>query len=96
MKLPFVKECALANKEHQRHKRQYAHVHHKTGVICVANAFFDLPSIYKAALVFHELGHLAGADGELEADKLAEEMFGVEIERVDSEFGENLECLFDD
>ena len=88
-----VRTCALANREHEESKRQYAHVGHKDGTICVANAFFSLPLEFRWGILYHELGHLAGAEGEMEADRRAEELFGVRIERVDSRYGSNLQRL---
>ncbi len=89
-----VEHCAEADREHRRNRRQYAHTFHRgDDVICVAEAYFGLPSRIKAGIFLHELGHLAGADGESEADALAEALSGVAIRRVDTPYGANLETV---
>lgn len=88
-----IERCALADEDHKQTKRYYAHTYHKEGVICVAGAFYRLPVNYRLGILLHELGHLAGAEGEDEADILAEEMTGIPIRRINSRFGENLESI---
>jgi predicted HD phosphohydrolase len=45
-------------------------------------------------LLLHELGHLYGAEGELEADKKAMELFGIKVWREDHpKYGEWLETI---
>ncbi len=73
--------------------RQYAHTMHHPNTICLARAFYRLPSHHKLGILLHELGHLAGAMGEREADLLAQEMFGIEINRVSTKWGEELESV---
>lgn len=85
--------CPEANKEHRDSPRQYAHTHHYSNTICLARAFYTLPKKHKLGIILHELGHLAGAEGEDEADAVASRLFGVSISRVDSEWGDNLEAI---
>lgn len=95
MKKVYIEHCLLADKQHKISKRQYAHVFHKPkdNIICVAKAFYSLPYRFKMGLILHELGHLAGATGEKQADKLATELFGIEVKREDSKYGDNLETI---
>lgn len=90
----IVRHCGEADAEHAESMRQYAHTYHRAGnVICVAQAFFDLPPKIKAGILFHEMGHLAGAVGEQAADRLIEELMGIQIHRVDTRYGDNLESI---
>lgn len=88
-----VKHCKDSDKDHAKSIRQYAHVGHKPNVICVAKAFYKLPSKIRAGLILHELGHLAGADGEQQADRLATKLFGIKVRRINSKYGHNLETI---
>ncbi len=55
--------------------------------------FYRLPAKIRLGVIFHELGHLLGAIGELKADKLANKTFGIAIKRINSKYGKNLESL---
>ena len=85
--------CLEADKEHEEAQRQYAHTGHYGGIVCVANAYFDLPPRIRVGILLHEFAHVAGAEGEREADRLAKVLFGIEIRRVDTEYGEDLEMI---
>lgn len=91
----LVEECAQANQEHHDSQRQYAHVFHKDGVICVAHAFWTLPERLRLAILLHEAGHiLAGPrGGELAANRAAERYSGVPIGYQDCTHGEELEWI---
>lgn len=90
-----VEECAQANQEHHDCQRQYAHVFHKDGVICVAHAFWTLPERLRLAILLHEAGHiLAGPrGGEVAANRAAERYSGVPIAYRDCRFGTELEWI---
>lgn len=87
--------CREVEEEHRRDERQYAHTYHYDGVICLCEAFWDLPRPYRDGILLHEIGHLlVGPEGsEREATEAAEELFGVNIHYVDSEYGDALERL---
>lgn len=92
-----IKHCKLADDEHKyMGKRQYAHVFHYNNDkhICVAKAFFKLPKRFQIGLVIHEIGHLFGAVGESQADKLGSKICGIKIYREDNpKYGNNLETI---
>ena len=50
--------CSLANQDHQRSLRSYAHVGHLPRTICVAGAYWNLPVGHQRGLFWHEVGHL--------------------------------------
>jgi len=88
----------MANREHRRSKRQYAHVFHYPGnVICVARAFDDLPIKIRQGLIAHEIGHLLlktdQAHTESDANKAVARQFGLEVGYRNSPYGERLEYL---
>jgi len=89
-----VRMCEEAEDEHDGSMRQYAHTMHHPNTICLSKAYYRLPSHHKLGILLHELGHLAGAVGEREADQLAQEMFGIEICRVSTKWGEGLESVY--
>src|SRR5271165_5790190 len=90
-----VSECPQANQEHQSSERQYAHVFHKDGQICVAQAFWGLPERLRLAILLHEAGHiLAGPrGGELAANRAVERESGIPIEYRDCRNGARLEWI---
>ena len=58
MKINII-HCELANREHSKKKRQYAHTfHYEHNTICVADALWDLPVNHLLAILLHEIGHL--------------------------------------
>lgn len=73
--------CRLADQEHSRSRRSYAHVGHRRGRICVAGAFYSLPMGHQLGLILHELGHMAfkGRHTEAQADRAAVRRFGIPI-----------------
>ena len=89
----YIEHCKIADKHHKQDKRNYAHTYHYADTICIAKAFNRLPDNFKWGIILHELGHLAGAHKEPEADKLAYELYGIRIYRVDSKYGNCLETI---
>jgi hypothetical protein len=77
--------CDLAEKHHCQRHRQFAHVFHRAGVICISRAFFDLPQAYQAGILLHEFGHLSYAGHEEhteeEADMMGFILSGIQIHR---------------
>lgn len=97
MRLRIV-NCALAEKDHRRSKRQYAHTLHKPNAICVAESFWDLPDSHFYGILAHEIGHVIAAkkgldSEEHEADDAANEEFGILIRYRSTEHGKELEYL---
>jgi hypothetical protein len=94
---PFVLHvCDEATKDHAESLRQYAHVGpHGDNVICVAEAFLDLPRDRRDGLLAHEIGHLiADPDGSEEgADAAFEALTGITIRYKDDGDGECLQWL---
>ncbi len=91
-----IKVCPLANAEHERSMRQYAHVFHKPNVICVASAFQSLPLGYRLGVLLHEFGHLAlgGCDhSEQQADGEVLWRYGIRIQRRSYNGARRLECV---
>lgn len=90
-----LRHCPSAEIDHKVYLRQYLHVGHKEGdVVCYAREFFDLPYTHFMALIAHEVGHLLGGMSEKEANKLAENYFGIKIYYQDTIFwGKNLEWI---
>jgi hypothetical protein len=90
-----LKHCTLADADHRRERRYYAHVLHRPDCICICKAFANLPDEHAYAILLHELGHLidVGEEDELAVDKLAAEKFNIPIRRVSSRYGRNLEYI---
>lgn len=89
-----IQECKTADKEHDKALRQYAHVGHEPGVICVAKAFHGLPDGHYYGILAHEIGHLIAVDDTEEgADKAANYAFGIRIRYRSGRHGEHLEYL---
>lgn len=95
MKKPVIRICELANKEHKRSFRQYAHVFHVPGVICVAEAFEALPLGYRLGILLHECGHLllGPPHSEAAADQIIESVYGIRIYRRSYEGARRLEYV---
>jgi hypothetical protein len=87
--------CQLVEKEHRKSKRQYAHVFHINGQVCLARAFIELPERFRLGILMHEYGHiLAGPDGSEEAaNKAVERKTGIPIRYGPSHHGLNLEYI---
>lgn len=85
--------CSLADREHARSRRQYAHTYHRPDVICFARAVDELTDAQYWAILAHEVGHLlVGYEGtERDANRAANAFFGVKILYRDSPQGEHLE-----
>jgi hypothetical protein len=73
--------CRDADREHARTKRQYAHVFHVPGTVCVAEAFERLPEWNRLGILMHEYGHfLAGPERtEEQADEIVKQRTGIDI-----------------
>ena len=93
-----VRTCPIANAEHKKSLRQYAHVFHYDGVICVARAWYSLPSVWRFGVLMHEIGHLLiGPRGsESQATEFASHSSGIRIKYVDGIYGERLERIPED
>ena len=87
--------CSQANQEHEESKRQYAHVFHKQGVICVAREFFDLPETHQLGILLHEAGHIWAGEraGEDAANRAAKRHSGVTVWYKDGPHGERVEWI---
>lgn len=88
--------CELADREHGRSRRQYAHTYHYGDeVICVSRYLYYLPDEHRLAILLHEIGHiLAGPDGsEEDADATIEADSGIPIYYIDSPYGARLEYI---
>lgn len=89
-----LKICEQANKEHAKSKRQYAHVFHKKNTICIADAFYDLPTKHRIGIQLHEIGHLLSPDsGEFGADLAIKKYYNIEIKYKDSQYGKRLQYV---
>lgn len=89
-------QCSLAQRDHARAKRQYAHTHHFTDTICVCREFWALPLSHITGILAHELGHLlAPGDehSEEEADNAFTEKFGIFISYRNTPYGARLQFL---
>ena len=73
--------CALADKEHRKRQRQFAHTYHKKNMICLARAIMGLPLHNIQGIIWHELGHLViGPKGSEEAaNRKAKKLCGHQI-----------------
>jgi hypothetical protein len=91
----YSRFCKQADHEHKRSKRQYAHTYHHEDVICLSEAFQDLPVQHYWAIFAHEIGHLiAGYEGdERAANRAANKHFKIKILYRDSKFGKRLEVV---
>src|SRR3972149_5499618 len=54
----ILRDCHVAEKEHKKSFRQFAHTGHYPRVICVCEDMFKLPNNYIAGLIVHECGHI--------------------------------------
>jgi len=92
-----VKLCSAAGVEHYCSNRQYAHVFHRSGVICLARRALSLPAEKFFGIILHELGHLSLARSpdhtEAEADQEAYRLSGIHIYRGSDRNGSDLETI---
>jgi hypothetical protein len=92
-----VEICPLAQKEHDKSNRQYAHTLHIPNTICISEELLELPFGYVCGLILHEMGHLElenETHTEKDADVIGGELAGVKIERRDTNtYGEDLEYV---
>lgn len=93
--IPRLAWCVVADADHKKNKRQYAHTYHRKNVICLANKFLKLPKKYQLGILFHEIGHLIlGPRGtELQADRAAEGYFKIRIKYKSSRYGKDLQYV---
>lgn len=90
----YIKECQVANIEHELSKRQYAHVnHHEDNIICIANAIWSLPDSHLLGVLAHEVGHLISGGGEKAADNIMLKKYGIKIQYASTDYGDNLQYL---
>jgi len=88
--------CPLADREHAASLRQYAHVFHRTNVICIASAFAGLPETHQLGIALHEVGHVLAGEraSERAATRAVERESGIRIEYLDSSsHGDALEWI---
>ena len=87
------RHCAIAESDHRKDVRNYAHTYHYPHTICFAKAFWKLPREYRDGIILHEIGHLlAGPEGsESDANDAVFDWSGARIEYVDSPYGRRLE-----
>ena len=87
--------CYLAEKDHAKSKRVFAHTGHKKNTICVCKDFYDLPEDNMLGILWHEHGHIVAEifedepesfdwdwltdDDEVNADLVCYHLFGVPI-----------------
>jgi hypothetical protein len=90
-----VEICPSAETEHLKAQRQYAHVFHHPGVICISPSISRLPEENRVAIILHEIGHILAGQRATEkaANAAVLEASGVEIQYHDGEGGKNLEWI---
>ena len=90
-----VLTCSLADREHLASRRQYAHVFHRQGIICIARAFHSLPLSYRLGLLLHECGHLLAGPtaGEDAANRAIHRHTGIPLYYRDSPGGKEVEWV---
>lgn len=93
-----IRVCPVADESHAKSLRQYAHTwhdHKNPGLICVSEAFLDLPKETRDGLLAHEVGHiLAGpTSSEPAADEAFRTLTGVRILYRDTEHGSCLQWI---
>jgi hypothetical protein len=90
-----VQHCTSADREHAASCRQYAHVFHRRGVICIARAFHRLPETNRLALLLHECGHLLAGPrgGEDAANNAITRHTGIPVYYRDGPNGRELEWI---
>ena len=85
----ILRDCHVAEKEHKKSFRQFAHTGHYPRVICVCEDMFKLPNNYIAGLIVHECGHIIlfsegkKQHSEIMANVRAEKHFNVTIKYKD-------------
>jgi len=91
-----VNLCSLAEKDHKKEKRYYAHWGHKPNTICIAKDFYFLPLNIKLALLLHEIGHaLSDSDYEQEANDIIEYISGIKIKYAsETPWGKKLQYIY--
>jgi hypothetical protein len=88
--------CRDADGEHRRRKRQYAHSwHYPSPVVCLAQAYLQLPPTHSNGVLAHEVGHLlAGPDGdEAAADRAVLQRLGVHVRYRTTRHGRRLQWI---
>lgn len=90
-----IRYCKLADKDHKRKKRWYAHTHHVNDHICVSQSILDLNDSQFYAVIAHEIGHiLVGPQkSERAANTAANKYFNIKILYRDSSNGKMVETV---
>lgn len=93
-----IAPCPVAEHDHKKSKRQYAHALHRPKTICAAADFWGLPLGHLYGVLAHEIGHVLAKEAglsstEYQADQAIEEL-GILIGYVSTEkYGKDLEWL---
>ena len=85
--IPHIKfePCYTADEDHKKSPRVYCHWGHKSGVICFAKAFLDLPVDNKRGILLHEFGHVLDDEYEPYEDEEDEN-----LDKIDQEQDEEI------
>lgn len=83
--LPHIKVayCWIADRDHEKRKRQYAHWGHIKNTICVARAIDNLPDDNKRGIFLHEFGHVL--DDYFDPETNAEERMADRIDSIEDD-----------
>jgi hypothetical protein len=90
-----VKWCKIAEEDHKKERRVYAHTFHRKNTICVCRDFGELPDQHFVAILAHEIGHLLAGPKRSEnaVNKEVYKKFGVRIIYLQTPYGDNLEYV---
>lgn len=92
---PRISWCPIAQADHKKSKRQYAHTFHRKNTICICKQFLLLPKRNQIGILCHEVGHLIAGPraNEEQADIAANGFFRIRIKYRDSKYGKNLQYV---
>jgi len=90
-----IKICPLAEKDHKKDQRAYAHWGHYPKTICISQSIYRLPKQVSLALLLHELGHaLCDGEYEEEANKTIYNLFKIKIKYApETPWGKRLQYI---